>query len=107
MKIAVLNLDDHVVIPGGRILGGESFGELRADVFRAVDGWDIRETLPGIFSISAAHLTEPVTIGGYGYSYTRERIEPVDTEAPIAGTEDMAAISASSAQRTQQRGKRR
>jgi hypothetical protein len=82
MKLATLYFDDHVVIPGGRQLG-DMTGELRSDAFRSVDGWDIHETLPGVFSLVAPWMTEPVTIGGYGYSYTRAPIEPVDTEAPV------------------------
>lgn len=83
MKLAILNLDDMVVIPSGKRLGEDAFGDLRDSVFRAVDGWDIHETLPGTFSVSAPWLDEPVTIGGYGYTYTRAKVEPVDTEAPL------------------------
>lgn len=82
MRIAILHLDDHVAIPGGRQLGS-TCDTLRADLFSAADGWDIRETLPGTFSLSAPWMPHSVTVGGYGYTYTRAPIEPVDTEAPV------------------------
>lgn len=80
MTISVLHLDDHVVIPKGRKLGEDTLGELRASSFLASDGWVIRETLVGVFSLSAPWLPEPVTIGGYSYSYTVEPPAPVVEE---------------------------
>ncbi len=102
MKIAILNLDDTVVIPAGKQLGEDHFVDLRDSVFRAVDGWDIRETLPGTFSLSAPWMPHSVTVGGYGYSYVRETIEPVDTESPdVETTREQLAIVV-----PQQHGKR-
>lgn len=83
MKLATLNLDDIVVIPHGKKLGEDYFVDLRDSVFRAEDGWDIHETLPGTFSLNAPWLAEPVTLGGYGYTYTRAPVEVIDTEAPV------------------------
>ena len=83
MKLATLNLDDMVVIPGGKRLGEDTFTDLRDSVFRAADGWEIHETLPGTFSVTCAHMAEAVTIGGYGYTYTRAKVDPIDTEAPV------------------------
>jgi hypothetical protein len=90
--IAILHLDDHVVIPMGRKLGEDTLGELRSSSFMASDGWEIRETLPGVFSLTSAWLPEPVTIGGYGYSYTTMAVQPVDTEAPTTMKEQLAAV---------------
>lgn len=84
MSIATLHLDDLVVIPGGKVLGSEHIVDLRSSSFLAADGWDIRETLPGVFSLNAEWLAAPVTVGGYGYSYTRASVEAVDTESPVA-----------------------
>lgn len=94
MRIASLHLDDMVTVPGGKLMGEGLIGDLRESTFRSADGWDIRETLPGVFSLSSEWAPEPVTIGGYGYSYVRERVEPVDTESPaaVAATREQISV---------------
>lgn len=78
MKLARLDLDAVVCIHLGKSLGGA--GEARHDVrdstFTAADGWDIRETLPGVFSLHREGMPEVVTLGGYGYSYVRVALPP-------------------------------
>lgn len=72
-KLASLWLDDTVVIPFGKDNGsGLPRTHVRDSSFQAEDGWDIRETLPGVFSITRDGMAEVVTIGGYGYSYVRK-----------------------------------
>ncbi len=72
MKLVCLHLDDTVVIPRSRLTGGGApLSETRDSSFHMDDGWDIRETLPGIFTITNGHMADVVTIGGYGYSFCR------------------------------------
>ncbi len=72
MKLVCLHLDDTVVIPRSRLTGGGApLSETRDSSFHVDDGWDIRECLPGIFTITNGHMSDVVTIGGYGYSYVR------------------------------------
>lgn len=72
MKLASLYLDDTVVIHLGKDVGGGLPRQhVRDSSFQEADGWDIRETLPGTFSICREGMPKPVTIGGYGYSYVR------------------------------------
>jgi hypothetical protein len=71
MKVVRLQLEKPVAIPGWTpIAGGADSSEM---TFHAADGWDIRETLPGVFSIWREGMDSPVTVGNYGYSYTQER----------------------------------
>ncbi len=80
MKLARLTLDDIVVIPDGRDCGGGMRNvDLRESSFRAEDGWDIRQTLPGEFTVYREGMAEPITIGGYGYTYKRM---PPEAPAP-------------------------
>jgi hypothetical protein len=72
MKLVCLHLDDAVVIPRSKLTGGGSpLTDTRDSSFHIDDGWDIRETLPGIFVITNGLMAESVTIGGYGYSFCR------------------------------------
>lgn len=72
MKIASLWLDDIVVVPGGRELGGDHRTDLRDASFHASEGWQIHETSsPGVFTVQREGMTDPVIIGGYGYSYVK------------------------------------
>jgi hypothetical protein len=86
MKLASLYLDDMVVIPSSRSIGaGVPFADERSSSFHASDGWDIRETLPGTFSISREGMAHAVVVGGYGYSYVRaEEPVPALEVVPIA-----------------------
>lgn len=67
-----VNFDGAVVIPGGADYGaGAPRGDLRDQSFDAADGWDIREVLPGVFSLNREGMPAPVTVGGYPYSVVR------------------------------------
>lgn len=71
-KLASLWLDDIVVVPAGMETGiGQPRVDYRDTSFHASEGWDIRETLPGVFSLLREGMPAPVTVGGYGYSYVR------------------------------------
>lgn len=71
-KLSALYLDDIVVIPAGKDMGaGQARTDLRDSSFHESEGWDIRETLPGVFSVLCDGMPSPVAIGGYGYSYVR------------------------------------
>lgn len=79
MRIREVHFDDVVSIPGHtQIAGGTT--TTRETTFHADDGWEIRETLPGVFSLLHSSMTEPVTVGGYGYSFVP--ISPLDEPAP-------------------------
>lgn len=82
MRLASLWLDDIVVVADGRELGGDHRSDLRDASFHASEGWEIRETLPGVFSLQREGMSEPVTIGGYGYSYVRAPASKVDEPEP-------------------------
>lgn len=84
MKLRCLYLDDAVVIPRSKDQGsGIPLTDTRDSSFHVDDGWDIRETLPGVFSITNAAMGERiVTIGGYGYSYERAEAEVVEELPP-------------------------
>lgn len=70
MKIASLYLNGHIVVPEGQQLGPtQAYTTLREQSFHSHEGWDIRETLPGVFSLHHEGMSAPVTVGGYGYSY--------------------------------------
>lgn len=85
MKIASLYLDDMVVIPLGKSVGTDQPRvDLRDASFHAADGWDIRETLPGVFSLVCEGMTEPVVLGGYGYTYVRAH-EPLTSDSNVIG----------------------
>lgn len=85
MKIVSLHLDDMVVISLGKSVGTDQARvDLRDSSFHAADGWDIRETLPGVFSLVCEGMPEPVTVGGYGYSYVRAN-EPMTSESNVIG----------------------
>lgn len=72
MKLTCLYLDDSVVIPRSKNMGsGMPLHDTRDSSFHVNDGWDIRETLPGTFTITNEHMDGIVTVGGYGYSYER------------------------------------
>lgn len=84
MKIASIYFDDIIVIPQGIQLGPtQPFTTLREQSFHAAEGWDIRETLPGTFSMLREGMSGPVTVGGYGYSYVRE----AEPEKPVTFVE--------------------
>lgn len=85
--IRVVHFDGAVTVPGGANYGeGAPRGDLRDQSFAAADGWDIREVLPGVFSLSREGMSEPVTVGGYGYSY----ITAPTPEAGVSGDESDA-----------------
>jgi hypothetical protein len=70
MKIRAITFDDVIVVHGHvPVSGGPSTS--REQAFHEDDGWDIRETLPGTFTLCHETMSEPITIGGYGYSYVR------------------------------------
>lgn len=73
MKLRSLYLDDTVCIPQSKSVGDGPLHDTRDAAFHVDDGWDIRETLTGVFTITNDAMGERiVTIGGYGYSYERE-----------------------------------
>jgi hypothetical protein len=79
--IRVVHFSGAVTIPGGADYGaGAPRGDLRDQSFAAADGWDIREVLPGVFSLHRAGMPEPCTVGGYGYSVVTAP-NPADVEA--------------------------
>ncbi len=82
--LASLWLDDLVVVRNGGQSGPETYVDVRDSSFHREDGWDIRETLPGVFSLHREGMASPVTVGGYGYSYTTTP-EP---EPVIVATDD-------------------
>lgn len=72
-KLRSLYLDDTVCIPQSKTVGDGPLHDTRDSCFHVNDGWDIRETLPGVFTITNELMAERiVTIGGYGYSFERE-----------------------------------
>ena len=84
--ITALHLDDYVVVPGGKDLGsGVGRQDLRQTSFARDDGWDIREVLPGVFSVYQAGMLAPVTIGGYGYSYASASEAAPSAGDPVTG----------------------
>jgi len=82
MRLKSLCFDDIVVIDGPITVAGGPPG-IREQRFHIDDGWDIRETLPGIFTLCRDDMTEPVTIGGYGYSYVRMPGEEIQHDALV------------------------
>ncbi len=83
--ITALFLDCMVVIPQGKnVGGGMKRTELREQNFRSEEGWDIRETLPGVFSLNREGMDSPCTIGGYGYNYVQHipKVEEAPAEEP-------------------------
>ncbi len=90
MKLVALYLDDVVVVPKGKSTGeGEPRQDLRATSFHADDGWQIEE-LPGDrFRLQCKGMPDPVTVGGYGYTFIEERatVPSLPAPAPLeAGT---------------------
>lgn len=80
MKLASLHIDRVLVIPGAAYQsGGPSV--VREQSFTAEDGWDLREVLPGIFSIHGHGMREPAQIGGVGYSFVRAKDLSVEHDA--------------------------
>lgn len=71
-----LHLDAVAVIPGAIDVSGGT-AQKREQSFHADEGWDLREVLPGVFSISRADMPYAVTLGGYGYSYVAMPPTPV------------------------------
>ncbi len=69
--ITSVYFDDQVVVDGGRDVGEGKRGQLREFSFHRRDGWDIREALPGVFTLFTDGMEHPVTVGGYGYSCVR------------------------------------
>lgn len=68
MNLRELHLFDLVVIPGAiDVSGGTS--QKREQSFHVDEGWDLRELLPGVFSVSREDMPHAVTVGGVGYSY--------------------------------------
>lgn len=81
--IREVHFSGAVSIPKGANYGeGVPRGTLRDTSFTRADGWDIREVLPGVFSLSCEGMPAPVTVGGYGYSVVLEP-EPIIPE-PLA-----------------------
>ncbi len=75
--ITAVYFDAQIVVPQGKSNGeGLPRVDLRETSFHASDGWDIRETLPGVFSLHIEGMTSPCTVGGYGYSYVQKHEEP-------------------------------
>lgn len=71
-KLRSLYLDDTVCIPQSKTVGDGPLHDTRDSAFHVNDGWDIRETMPGIFVITNDLMGDrSVTLGGYGYSYER------------------------------------
>lgn len=84
MKLRSLYLDDTVCIPQSKTVGDGPLHDTRDSCFHVNDGWDIRETLPGVFTITNELMVDRiVTIGGYGYSFERESVGIVE-ELPYA-----------------------
>lgn len=81
-RLRELHLDCAIVIPGAKNIAG-GVNRITEQAFHIEDGWDVRETLPGVFSISRDDMAEAVTVGGYGYTYVRAEPETVP-EAPEA-----------------------
>lgn len=81
MKLRELHLDIAVVVPGAKNIAG-GVNRITEQAFHVEDGWDLRETLPGVFSISREDMAEPVTVGGYGYTYVRMPEEAAPAEEP-------------------------
>lgn len=82
MRIREIHFDDVVAVPGHvQISGGISTA--RETAFHVDDGWDIREVLPGVFSLCHTNMSAPVTVGGYGYSFVPCE-EATAPEAPQA-----------------------
>lgn len=105
--ITALYLDDYVVVPASKNIGsGSALVETRSPVFERADGWDIREVLPGVFSLYREGMAGPVEVGGYGYSVVRVTVDEAPT--PNVGVADDAAGStgASPVGATKKRGKR-
>jgi hypothetical protein len=74
MKLRSLRLDDMIVIPFGKSAGeGLPRVDLYEQSFHESEGWDISETLPGIFVLTRDDMDDSVTIGGFGYVYTRAK----------------------------------
>jgi hypothetical protein len=85
-KLRRLHLDDTVCVPQSKAMGDGPLHDTRDSCFHVNDGWDIRETLPGVFTITNDLMgARSVTIGGYGYSYEREAeqlaVTKIDPEA--------------------------
>lgn len=68
MNLRELHLDAVAVIPGAVDIAGGT-AQKREQSFHVDEGWDLREVLPGVFSISRADMPHAVTVGGCGYSY--------------------------------------
>ncbi len=83
MKLASVYFDDHVVIPGGKDLGGGlARSDLREASFHAADGWDI-EWDGALFTLWCEGMPRPVKVGGYGFTFV---------EAEFAGTAVVTSI---------------
>jgi len=81
MMIAHLYFDDIVVITRGRTSGnGMPRGDARETSYHAPE-WEIREVLPGVFSLWTEGMEVPQTVGGYGYSYSPQATTP-EPESP-------------------------
>lgn len=83
MKLRSLHLDDTVCIPQSKTVGDGPLHDTRDSCFHIADGWDIRETLPGVFTVTNDLMVgRIVTIGGYGYSYEREPVAEASEMPP-------------------------
>lgn len=88
MKLVSLYLDDVIVVPKGKDLGGGSpRTDLRDSSFQAADGWQITQVSPGLFSLFTEGMPHAVMVGGYGYTYVPEPALEDETLALLARSE--------------------
>lgn len=90
MKLAYLAFDDMITVPGGRRLGEDSIGDACESTFRAADGWDLRQTSEGVFTLRSECMLDAMTVGGHGYRYIPEppEMRVVSVDGPSALTFD-------------------
>jgi hypothetical protein len=83
--IGSIYFDDIIVVPEGQRLGPtQAPTTLREQSFHAAEGWTIQETLPGTFTLQREGMSGPVTVGGYGFTYTKLPPPVIEEPKPLA-----------------------